>query len=593
MRKIVLIFLLLSVYVSGGLKAQNFVSTETQKRNVIIEEYTGKHCSWCPEGQMTANAIAKNNPGKVFLMNIHAGPFSPTTFPNLNTDDGTTMVEDYGVTAYPAGFVNRTSTYEIAREQWSSYTLQQLQQEAECNIDGQVIINPTTREAAITVEIYYTANSNASFNYLTIAMIQDSIWGDQDGGFANPEQYINGEYCHLHIMRDIITSTWGDEISPTTAGTLITKTYNYTIPEMIGDPNGVEVVLDNISFVAYVSESNDGIQTCPVLNVNELITVIDNNDEIKPLVHKVYQKSTISCSDSKTLVTNVVNAGKQEITSLLIKVSTESNADEFLWEGNVPSFYEVLIESEMDFPIGENDVKIEILEVNGEEYNMTKTSEVISEEWTEVDMSAQEETFNIEIMQDKYGNQIRWFVLSSDYDVLASGGPYQMLSEPGTELRQETVVVKDGDCVKFVITDAAGNGICCNNGDGYYRILNSKGDVVLDGSGDFGAEAFHLLSMRYDGNDDGDDEDDDEGVEEEKMLDLAKIYPNPTQNELYIECEGMREISLMTVGGQLVNKNIVDENSFVLDMQKYTPGVYFLRIKTEESNFVKKVVRTN
>lgn len=588
MRKIALIYILLSVLVTGSLKAQNFVTTEIQKRNVIIEEYTGKHCSWCPEGQMTANAIAKNNPGKVFLMNIHAGPFSPTTFPNLNTDDGTIMVEDYGVTAYPAGFVNRTSAYEIAREQWSSYTLQQLQQEAECNIDGQVIINPATREAAITVEIYYTANSNASFNYLTIAMLQDSIMGDQDGGFANPEQYINGEYCHLHIMRDIITPTWGEEISPTTAGTLITKTYNYTIPEIVGDPNGVEVVLNNISFVAYVTESDDGIQTCPVLNVNELITVIDNNDEIKPLVHKVYPKSTISCSDSKTLVTNIVNAGKQEITSLLIKVSNENDADEFLWEGNVPSFHEALIESEMDFPVGENDVKVEILEVNGEEYNMTKTSELISEEWTEVDMSAEEEVFNIEIMQDKYGNQIRWFVLTSDYEVLASGGPYQMLSEPGTELRQETVSVKDGYCVKFVITDAAGNGICCSNGDGYYRILNSKGDVIIDGSGEFGAEAYHLLSMKYDGN----DEDDDEGVEEENAFVPAKIYPNPTQNELYIECEGMKEISLMTVNGQIVNENIVDDNSFVVDMQKYAPGVYFLRIKTEESNFVMKVVRT-
>ena len=49
----------------------------------------------------------------------------------------------------------------------------------------------------------------------------------------------------------------------------------------------------------------------------------------------------------------------------------------------------------------------------------------------------------------------------------------------------------------------------------------------------------------------------------------------------------------MTVNGQIVNENIVDDNSFVLDMQKCAPGVYFLRIKTEESNFVKKVVRAN
>lgn len=582
MRKIALITMLLSAIVSGGLKAQNFVSTETQKRNVIIEEYTGKHCSWCPEGQMTANAIAKANPGKVFLMNIHAGPFSPPTFPNLNTDDGTTMVEDYGVTAYPAGFVNRTSAYEMAREQWSPYTLQQLLQDAECNIDGQVVINPTTREATITVEVYYTSNSIASFNYLTIAMIQDSIWGDQDGGFANPEQYVNGEYCHLHIMRDIITSTWGDEISPTTAGTLITKTYNYTIPEIIGDPNGVEVKLENLSFVAFVSESDDGIQTCPVLNVNELITVIDKDEDVSVLINKVYPKSTISCDESKTMVTNVINAGNQEVTSLLLKVSAENNETEFLWEGNIPSFREALIEFDMDFPLGENDVKVEILEVNGEAYLYAKTFEVVSEEWQEVEMTAEEETFTIEIMQDKYGNQIRWFVLTSDYTALASGGPYQMLSEPGTELRQETLTISADECVKFVITDAAGNGICCNNGDGYYRILNSNGEVVVDGSGDFGAEASHLLSMKYD------------GINVEEINETAEmIYPNPTQNELHVECEGMKMLTLMTLSGQIIDEISVDDDSFTIDMKEYVSGVYFLRITTEEKTLVNKVIRAN
>ena len=581
MRRIVLV-LLMSMFVLDKSNAQDFVTTESQKRNVIIEEYTGKHCSWCPEGQVMANAIAKANPGRVFLMNIHAGPFSPTTLPNLNTDDGTTMVEDYGVTAYPAGFVNRTSAYEMAREQWSPSTTQQLQQNAECNIDGQVIIDPTTRQATITVEIYYTANSNESFNYLTIAMLQDSIIGDQDGGFANPEQYINGEYCHLHIMRDIITSTWGDVISPTTEGTLITKTYNYTIPQMIGDPNGVEVVIDNLSFVAFVSESDDGIQTCPILNVNELITIVDEKEDIRPLINKVYPKSMVSCSDNKILTTNIVNAGSQEITSLLMKVSAGDDATEFLWEGSIPSFHEAIIENEMDFSVGNNTVKVEILEVNGSEYHQAKTSTFNFEEWTDVELSAQEETFTIEIMQDKYGNQIRWFALTSDYTSLASGGPYQMLSEPGTELHQETLNVKAGDCVKFVITDASGNGICCNNGDGYYRILNSKGEVVVDGSGDFGAEKYHLISMKYNGTDVTETDDS-----------FVKIYPNPTQNELYIECEKMKEISLVTINGQVISTKSVDADSYILDMEDFVPGVYFLRITTEEKTFVNKVIRAN
>ena len=581
MRKIALVTMLLSALVSGGLKAQSFVSTETQKRNVLLEEYTGKNCSWCPEGQMTANALVRNNPGRVFLVNIHGGPFSPTTDPNLNTDDGTKMVEDYGITAYPAGFVNRTSFYEIAREQWSAYTMRQLQQTAECNIDGQVIIDPASRMATITVEIYYTADSKESFNYLTIAMLQDNIMGDQAGGSANPEQYVNGEYRHMHIMRDIITPTWGETISPTTAGTLITKTYSYPIPQVIGDPYGVEAVLEDLSFVAFVSESDDGIQTCPVLNVNELITVIDNDENIAPVISKAYQKSTISCSEQNVLCTNIVNAGKEEITSLLIKVSTANNEDEFLWEGNLQSYHEILIESDIDLSAGD-EVTVEILEVNGDEYHYVKTAKMIIGEWQDVELNAEEETFTIEVVQDKYGNQIEWFALTADYEVLASGGPYQMLSQPGTEMHQVELTVKGGDCFKFVITDAGGNGISGNNGEGYYRILNSNGDVIVDGSGDFGAEASHLLSINFNGT-----------SINETVDNNVKIYPNPTRNEVMVQCDGMKKISLATVSGQTLDEMNVDADKYTLDMRSYNPGVYFINVTTENRNFVIKVLRTN
>ena len=105
-----------------------------------------------------------------------------------------------------------------------------------------VKIDPDTRVATITVEVYYTGNSGYDENYLTVAMLQDSILGSQSGMSGNPAQVIGSQYCHMHILRDVIQeNAWGDAISPTTQGTLITKVYEYPIPEMIGSPNGVEV----------------------------------------------------------------------------------------------------------------------------------------------------------------------------------------------------------------------------------------------------------------------------------------------------------------------------------------------------------------
>ena len=82
--------------VSSKLNAQQYVSTEPQNRNVIIEEFTGRNCGYCPDGHRIANQIMANNPGRVWAVNIHSGDYSPFTYPNLNTDDGASITNGFG-----------------------------------------------------------------------------------------------------------------------------------------------------------------------------------------------------------------------------------------------------------------------------------------------------------------------------------------------------------------------------------------------------------------------------------------------------------------------------------------------------------------
>lgn len=275
MKKIILLTcsLVLCLFKANAQEPQ-FVSTDPAKRNVFIEELTGRNCGYCPTGQKIVNDIIKNNPGRVFTVNIHdpSTPLSPQTYPNLNTLKGGDIAMAFDCGLLPAAVVNRTLDRAVGMSSgWDVMADEQLQQSAECNIAGQVEINKDTRLAKITVEVYYTANSNTDLNYLTVIMLQDSILGSQSGASDNPEQVIGNQYCHMHVYRNTISEKWGNEISPTTAGTLITKTFKYTIPESIGDPNGVEVDLDNIHFLAFVTERREGsMKTFPVLNVCEL-----------------------------------------------------------------------------------------------------------------------------------------------------------------------------------------------------------------------------------------------------------------------------------------------------------------------------------
>ena len=484
---------------SFSLKAQQFVSTEPANRNVILEEFTGRNCQFCPDGHAIANQIAAANPGRFWAVNVHAGSFSPTSFPNLNTTDSEAIRAGFGVTSFPSGVVNRSTSTGQSRSAWANLTNQQLNQASECNVAGMVIVNPDTRMATITVEVYYTGNSAADENYLTVALLQDSILGAQSGGTTyNPGQMINGQYVHMHSLRDIINeSVWGDAISPTTQGSLITRTYEYQIPETIGNPNGVEVVLDHISFLAWVSERYQGTPTRPILTGCELDMVQGSNEPIYPAVTGISQLGT-TCSHTKDVEVNIQNIGLETLTSMTVIAELNGQTYTANWEGELPRFGIEKIVMSLEVPFGTYPVTVTVTEANGEPQSHASSSNVTCMEWQDLEIEGEEEELRLELMQDKFGNQTTWEFTASDGTVLGSGGPYQMLAGGSTQIHIEHVTVPVDECVMFTIYDQMGNGICCSNGQGYYIVKDSHGNVIFGDvdDGEFGEKASHLLSVK-------------------------------------------------------------------------------------------------
>ena len=530
-------------------------------------------------------------------------------------------------------------------------------------------------------------------------MLEDDIVAPQANGYTNPSQYINGQYHHNHVFRDAITSTWGDAVSPTTAGTLVTKTYTYNIPETVGNPNGTNVNINNVSFLAFVTEQYQGTPTRPILNANELSSFIGTSQNIYPYITEIVSNA-VSCTNDKELDVTIANGGLQALTSLEFEVTVDGGApQDYSWQGNIPSYSISAVNIPVTMSDGNHDVTVKIVKANGTSFNTDETVTVNNVDVSIATIAGDEEELTIEIMQDKYGMQTTWEVLDSDYNVIASGGPYQYLSgSTATELHEETVAVSDGDCVMFVIRDDSGDGICCQFGDGYYKIKNSQGTVIVDGDGAFGSEARHLLSVmksedgtqyiseqicegesytEYGFNIDNPEvgthqyENEYDGItyiltltvidnpvvtvvgnteisqgestvliatgadsyvwstgETTAMITLSpdvtttytvvgtrngcegtaevtinvtvgvddnfamnfKIYPNPTNGELKVEYAGMQEIIVFMPNAQVVEKINVNADTYVLDMNEYKSGIYYLKIIGEEM-IVKKVVK--
>ncbi|MEI6575928.1 MAG: Omp28-related outer membrane protein [Bacteroidota bacterium] len=253
--------LLISLFLFGlmlHLTAQNLVSTEPQPRNVVLEEYTGIHCQYCPEGHVISQSIQAANPGRVVVINIHQGSFATPsgTDPDYRTSFGDALAGQTGLTGYPSGTVNRhvfpgNTTTALNRSAWGVAANTVMGQISPVNVGIQSEYNAPTRTLTITVEAYYTASAVNPVNKLNIALIQDSIIGVQQNGST-----WTTNYKHMRMLRHMITGQWGDTINNTSQGHLVTKTYTYVVPLSY---TNIPCIVENCKIAAFISEDQQEI----------------------------------------------------------------------------------------------------------------------------------------------------------------------------------------------------------------------------------------------------------------------------------------------------------------------------------------------
>jgi len=259
------IFTTFAILLSAGslTLAQTLVTTQPMNKNVILEDFTGIHCQYCPDGHEIAQSILDNNPGRSAVVSIHQGIYAvPNTGePDYRTPFGDALANQTGLTGYPSGTVNRHvfsgSNTALNRGDWVTSSNIILDQPSPVNVGIESDFDSITRLLTVHVELYYTSASSASTNYINVALIQDHIFGPQTGGGAG------NDYEHMHMLRYFITGQWGDAVTPTTQGTLVERTYNYTVPDAY---NSVPCVVSNCQVAVYVAEGHQEILSGDVVD---------------------------------------------------------------------------------------------------------------------------------------------------------------------------------------------------------------------------------------------------------------------------------------------------------------------------------------
>lgn len=124
----------------------------------------------------------------------------------------------------------------------------------------------------------------------------------------------------------------------------------------------------------------------------------------------------------------------------------------------------------------------------------------------------------LSILTDRYGSDVTWQLSSEAGTVLYTGGPYADVEDG--ELIQQEFCLTNG-CYTFSIADLFEDGICCENGQGFYILTGSAGEIWIISNGQYGAGEERTFCLN--------------GV---NVPDLStrgpEVFPNPTGGHLDI-----------------------------------------------------------
>ncbi len=237
------------------------VDTIPTNKKVLLEEYTGKTCGYCPDGHKRANALMEANPGNVFVINIHEGSYASGT-PNYKTSFGAALMNQTGLTGFPSGTINRHvfkgGAMALNRGEWATYAAQVIAEPSYVNIAALATIDTDNRKVQVRVKVYYTSDA-VNVNNLNIAVIQDSIIGPQSGASTfYPAMGTDNAYQHNHMLRHLITGQWGEAIDIRTKGTLYEKTFLWDVP---ADLNSIPLLLEKLKVIAFIAEDRKDVVT--------------------------------------------------------------------------------------------------------------------------------------------------------------------------------------------------------------------------------------------------------------------------------------------------------------------------------------------
>ncbi len=178
---------------------------------------------------------------------------------------------------------------------------------------------------------------------------------------------------------------------------------------------------------------------------------------------------------------------------------------------------------------------------------------------------------------DNSPEEVSWTVKDDQGAILFSRNNFTATNT----LHVDTIYLSNG-CYSITAYDTYGDGVCCYNGSGLFRILKGSTATLIGSSGDYGD--FFNVNFGIDFQ---------VGVDEVISSDLF-IYPNPTSGQIRINTgisDSKFTAKIFDLAGQLVlsREGAVSGYLAQLDLSELSNGLYIIQIEMNGTLINKRV----
>ena len=295
-----------------------------------------------------------------------------------------------------------------------------------------------------------------------------------------------------------------------------------------------------------------------------------------------------NCSMEFSPAVILANPGNNAITSAEFTYAIDNDATvTYNWTGNLAHGEEtIIILPEVAAASGNHTFTLSIVSVNGAEDEAPSNNTKIQNFNIVTRFNTTQIIVNV--ATDGNGNETVWLLQDSSGELIATNidfdDPDNIVFYDDNTVYAQTVDVTTTGCYNFTIVDTGSNGLCCTNGDGYYNIKTTNGELIVSG-GQFTDIETHTFSINA-------------VLGTDKVSAIAstiKLYPNPSNNVINIAIPQVTTLpdayTVYNNLGQMVSAGKIQGNNEEINISGYANGIYFIKLNggstTQTLQFIK------